>query len=71
MPGCLADGCGWLPEGKVLSLTHDLRGATHFLLQGPKIWLVVRAGATSQGVPESLEQVERRRQPYPLKGSLA
>ena len=42
MPGCLADGCGWLPEGKVLSLTHDLRGAIHFLLQGPKIWLVVR-----------------------------
>ena len=55
MPGCLADGCGWLPEGKVLSLTHDLRGATHFLLQGPKIWLVVRAGATSHWDPARLE----------------
>ena len=71
MPGCLADGCGWLPEGKVLSLTHDLRGATHFLLQGPKIWLVVQLEPHLTGFQQVWKQVEERRQPYPLKGSLA
>ena len=36
----------------------DLRGTLHFLLQSTKIWLVVRAGATSHWDPASLEQVE-------------
>ena len=70
MPGCLADGCGWLPEGKVLSLINDLRGAIHFLLQGPKIWFVVQLEPHLIGIPESLVQVERW-QPYPFEGSLA